>query len=178
MNNFKRNTILGIIFCAVAGTLSHFLYNWSGGSTLVGVFTPVNESIWEHLKLLFYPVLIFSVYEYLSSRRETDSFIPARTLSLITGMVFTLTAYYTITGIIGRDISWVNVAIFFVSVLIVFLLTNCIIKNTKKVSKACIIWSLVAVAVFATLLTGWTFYPPNLNVFIDMQTRTRGIYGI
>ncbi len=178
MDKFKRNTFFGIIFCAAIGTLAHFLYEWSGDNTLIGIFTPVNESIWEHLKLLFYPVLIFSVYEYLSSRRGTDSFIPARTLSLFIGMAFTVAAYYTITGIIGKDIAWVNIAIFIVSVLIVFWLTNCIIKNTKRVSKACTIWSLVAVAVTAILMTVWTFYPPNLNIFIDMQTHTRGIYGI
>jgi len=43
--------LLGFVFCCILGTLSHFFYDWSGQNIIVGMFCPVNESVWEHLKL-------------------------------------------------------------------------------------------------------------------------------
>ena len=43
------------------GTLLHFLFDWTGGNAVVALFSAVNESIWEHLKLLFYPMVLFAV---------------------------------------------------------------------------------------------------------------------
>ena len=51
----------GFLFAATAGTLLHFVYDWSGGIPLVAAFSAVNESTWEHMKILFFPVFLFSV---------------------------------------------------------------------------------------------------------------------
>ena len=54
-----------ITFCIltlILGTLLHFLYEWTGYNYLVGFISPVNESTWEHLKLLFFPVLFLSFF--------------------------------------------------------------------------------------------------------------------
>lgn len=45
MNQIKQYTIIGILFVLTTGTLAHFLYDWTGNNTVVGLFTPVNESI-------------------------------------------------------------------------------------------------------------------------------------
>ena len=57
--------IIGFIFVSIVGTLSHFLYDWLGKNVFAGVFCPVNESPWEHLKLLFFPFAIYTVYMYI-----------------------------------------------------------------------------------------------------------------
>ena len=66
----RKHTLVGIIFTSLLGTLSHFLYEWTGYNTIIGTVTPVNESIWEHLKLLFFPVVLFSVYEYFARGKK------------------------------------------------------------------------------------------------------------
>ena len=43
--------IIGTFFIIIAGSLLHFVYEWTGYSDIMGLFTPVNESVWEHLKL-------------------------------------------------------------------------------------------------------------------------------
>ena len=48
----------GFIFTGVVGTLLHFFFDWTGKNVIVALFSAVNESIWEHLKLLFYPTVI------------------------------------------------------------------------------------------------------------------------
>ena len=51
--------ITGGIFTLIAGTLGHFVYEWSGGAVWTAWLFPVNESVWEHLKLLILPAVVF-----------------------------------------------------------------------------------------------------------------------
>ena len=48
-----------ILWTLMIGTLSHFFYQWSGENFFVGLLSPVNETIWEHLKAAVFsgPVL-------------------------------------------------------------------------------------------------------------------------
>ncbi len=57
-----------VLVAAFLGTLNHFLYFLSGQSPIVALFCPVNESVWEHLKLLYFPFLFVSIWEYSASR--------------------------------------------------------------------------------------------------------------
>ncbi len=172
-----KHTLMGILFASIIGTLSHFLYEWSGYNIILGIFTPVNESIWEHLKLLFFPVIVFSVYEYFK-RGKLNSLIVARTCSLFTGMLFIVSTYYTVSGIIGKNIDWLNITIFFVAVILVFILTEILIKNCHKPSNICIAACLILIIITAILFIVWSFYPPKLNIFIDRLTNMRGIYRL
>ena len=56
MHSSKRVMILAAIVVFVLGTLAHFVYDWSGQNSFIGLLTPVNESTWEHMKLLFFPM--------------------------------------------------------------------------------------------------------------------------
>ena len=62
MKELKRYTIIGIIFVLITGSFAHFVYGWSNQNHIAGLFTPINESIWEHMKLLFFPMLIYSFF--------------------------------------------------------------------------------------------------------------------
>ena len=71
----KKNSILifeiiSTIFVMVLGTLLHFTYKWSNNNMLVGIFSPINESIWEHLKLMFFPMLITIIIGYLYKGKD------------------------------------------------------------------------------------------------------------
>ena len=70
MKQLKHCTFIGVIFVLIAGTLAHFLYDWSGKNFVIGFFTPINESIWEHIKLLFFPMLIYAPILILKFRRK------------------------------------------------------------------------------------------------------------
>ena len=56
---YKRYIVTGFLFVGIFGTLFHFVYDWCRQSRLIGLFVPVNESTWEHMKLLFIPMLIY-----------------------------------------------------------------------------------------------------------------------
>ena len=73
MNSLKRDLLKGIFFVLAAGSLAHFIYEWSGYSTAAGLFFPVNESTWEHMKLCFFPMLGYSFYLYFKLIITIDS---------------------------------------------------------------------------------------------------------
>ena len=62
--------IIGFIFTSVLGTLMHFFYEWSNDNSIVGLFCPVNESPFEHLKLLFFPFLIWTFVEEIKLSQD------------------------------------------------------------------------------------------------------------
>ena len=60
----KNYQILSIIFVCITGTLLHFTYEFFNENIFVAVFSAVNESVWEHLKLLFFPMLVSTIVGY------------------------------------------------------------------------------------------------------------------
>ena len=115
------NLLAGILFTLIAGTLLHFCYEWSGENPFVALFAPVSESVWEHLKLLFFPVLVYTLFEIIVLFKVSGSFLTARVLGVILGMFFILAAFFTYTGIIGRNFLAADILIFALSVFVTFL---------------------------------------------------------
>ena len=58
-------SLAGILFVSSAGCLMHFVYEWSGQNFVLGLFAPVSESTWEHMKLAYFPMLLFFLVEYI-----------------------------------------------------------------------------------------------------------------
>ena len=91
-------TILGMIFTGVIGTFLHFLFQWTANHPAIALFSPVNESIWEHLKLLFFPVLLFTSLECILYKRRVSGFLWARTMPFWQGWVLLLQAFIFTAG--------------------------------------------------------------------------------
>ena len=96
-------SFFSFLITVILGTLFHFAFAYSGYSTLVGAFAPVNESIWEHLKLLLFPTVLLSIPECLFYKNESSRFITSKIISLIIGLIFIVSAYYTYTGATGNE---------------------------------------------------------------------------
>ena len=111
----KSWQFITVIICIVLGIILHFIYEWSGENMLVGLFSAVNESTWEHLKLLFYPMLLTTIIGYFYLGKSISSFLCAKTIGIIVAMCFTVVLFYTYTGILGTNVDFLNIAIFFIS---------------------------------------------------------------
>lgn len=153
----------GIIFVLITGSLAHFLYDWTGKNKFVGLFTPVNESVWEHMKLLFFPMLVYSLFILCRHRDSHRCMFSSLLFGLLSGTFLIPILFYTYTFLIGRDIFILDIGIFIITVLIAFLLS-------RKVSLSC---SLRPYALFLCCLTGifllcfivFTCRPPKLKIF-------------
>lgn len=163
----------GFLFTAVVGTLLHFLFDWTDGSVVAALFSAVNESIWEHLKLLFYPMLIFAVVEFFFWGKELDSFWCIKLIGILVGLVLIPVLYYTYTGILGINADWFNITIFFLVAGIVFWLEAKLFQSAFS----CPVGSkpaVILICLIAIVFTVLTFLPPQLPLFQDPLT---GSYG-
>lgn len=116
----RINLAAGILFTLIIGTLLHFTYEWSGENPFVALYSPVNESVWEHLKLLFFPVLLYTFFEIIVLYKTSGHFLTSRLLAVCIGMFFIASAFFTYTGLLGRDFLALDILIFIFSVLLTF----------------------------------------------------------
>ncbi len=171
--SIKAWSLLGFAVTSLLGTLLHFVYEWTGESIFAAPFSAVNESTWEHMKLLFLPMLIFSLIE---SRffREYDNFWCIKLRSTILGLALIPIIFYTYNGVIGKSPDFINISIFFIATAISY------IYEVRQFSKNSIIcknpkYSFFALLFIASLFIVFTFLTPKLAVFIDPTTNLYGI---
>lgn len=134
--SFKVFTVIGILFTMILGSLSHFFYGWSGDFSLVGLFSPVNESVWEHLKLLFFPALLFMLTERrLLSYRCPDLFCK-NLAGLYAGLAAMPALFYGYTLFTKKNYLWADITVFILSVLTTYLLAYAL-RKTKLSDSLC-----------------------------------------
>jgi hypothetical protein len=170
MNGLKKYWITGTVFVLLLGTLSHFLYDWSGHNFFVGLLTPVSESTWEHMKLLFFPMLLFVLLTPSKVRKELPGLVPALHLGILAGTALIPVFFYTYTGILGKDILWLDLADFFVSVITAFYTAYATVQNQmhgnqRVQSLQQILYLAVCLLFFFFVI--FTYAPPALPLFQD-----------
>ena len=166
--------VVGLLFTIAAGNLLHFVYNWSGKNDIVAAFAAVNESTWEHMKLLAVPWIVWTVIEWLAVGRGKNSVLAARAVGLLIGLLVIPALFYTYQGITGLNSSLVNIIIFQVAVLLAFW-ASWRLQSRRRLSGKAWQWlgGLVLLAIGAAFVI-WTYYPPQLPVFADPITGSVG----
>lgn len=166
--------VIGMIFIIMLGSVLHFTFEWSDYQSIIGVFSAVNESVWEHLKLGFWPALLYAIIEYRFLRKSVNNFLLAKTVGMyVIPGVITVT-FYSYTAIIGESVFIIDILTFVVAVIIGQLSSYKFLtykKMTDKLEKI----SLVALVFLGVAFVIFTFYPPHLPLFQDPIS---GEYGI
>lgn len=172
---WRKWEVAGLFFTLIWGNLFHFVFDWSGQNAIVGAIAAVNESVWEHIKLLIVPWVLWSVVEAVALRRSRGSVLAPRAAALVAGALFIPVAYYSYVGISGSSVSIVNIIIFQLAVLLAFFVSWRMQDKGKLRGKG---WAILGAAVLLALLAlavVWTYYPPQLPVFADPQSGQRGL---
>ena len=154
----------GFIFTAIVGTFLHFLFDLTGGSTAAALISATNESIWEHMKLLFYPMFLFAIVEYFCWGKEIPGFWTVKLWGMLLGLLLIPVIYYTYTGVSGMNVDWLNIAIFFLAAGAAFYLESKLFPKPLPFSLS----NAAAFGIFCLLavtFTVFTFYPPSLPLF-------------
>ena len=165
--------LFGFGVTALGGTLLHFLYDWLGGSLWVAPFSGVNESTWEHMKLLFWPMLLYAVVQSFFFRDRKD-FWCVKLRGILLGLALIPVLFYTYNGVVGPSPDWLNITIFFISAAAVYLYETRLLEKGTAACKhpraavclLCLIGVLFGVFTFAT---------PEIGIFRDPLTGTYGI---
>jgi len=166
----------GIAFIVILGSLLHFVFEWSGGALPVAWLAAVNESVWEHLKLGFWPALIYAALEYSRFGKSANNFFFAKTLGIYLIPITIVVLYYAYTAILGHDLLIVDIAIFVVAV-IVGQLVSYKLLTVSPLPVRLNRFAPIAVVVLGILFVLFTFYPPHMHLFWDSGTGGYGIVG-
>ncbi len=169
-----RNEIAGFIFVSVFGTIGHFVFEWLDSNPIVGLFFPINESVWEHLKLLFFPYMIWSFIEYFIGEKQPGYF-SSKIKSVLWGMLFLVAFFYTYSGATGKVNNIIDIISFFLAVALSFIISYISLKNNSTGSRTGEIISICLFAVISVLFFIFTFSPPLIPLFEDPQNFTFGI---
>lgn len=171
----KKAHIIGFILSSLLGTLLHFVFEWTGEWPPAGALSAVNESTWEHLKLLALPMLAFGVAEYFIYGRKYPGFITLRFLSILLGMLIITAGFYTYTGVVGRNIDAVNIILFELALLAAYRFSYRRMDENRFISRAANAWSLLGAATLLLLFIVFTYYPPHIGLFMDPLTGGFGL---
>ena len=162
----KKVIIIAAIFVSVLGMLFHFIYDWSGQNTFVGLFAPVNESIWEHMKLLFFPMLITSGFVCYLLREQLPGLSSSFPAGLLTGIWLIPVFFYSYRGILGFGYPAIDISTFYLSVILAFIIVyRC--AASDRLSH----WKWVLIALIILTAAGFflfTYDPPSLGIFINL----------
>lgn len=154
------------LFISVLGVLLHFTYEWSGDNPIVALFSAVNESTWEHLKLLFFPMLLLTIIELLFTEKSQlpSNYLFARTIGILSGMAFIVIAFYTLTGVFAKLPDAVNITLYFLGVFLALCIENKINRGNSQNHSAfaAIILLALTIAFFV-----FTKYPPSIGLFAN-----------
>ena len=174
-HSVPRWQLAGFVFTGVLGTFLHFLFDLTGGNAVAALFSAVNESIWEHMKLLFYPMVIFSLVEYFFWGKAQPGFWCVKLKGILLGLFAIPVLYYTYTGILGISADWFNITIFFIAAAAAYWWEAKLFQKETpcRVPAWLAISCIVLLAAAFSLLT---FFPPQIPFFLDPVTKTYGFF--
>ena len=165
--------LVGFAVTALGGTLLHFLYDLTDKALWIAPFSGVNESTWEHMKLLFWPMLLYAVIESFFFGAY-DSFWCTKLRGMLLGLTAIPVLFYTYNGVIGKSLDWINIAIFFISAALVFIYETKLLNDGSARCRSPKT-AFAATCVIAALFVLFTFRTPEIGIFRDPLTGTYGI---
>ena len=163
----------GFALTSLGGTILHFLYDWLGKAVWIAPFSGVNESTWEHMKLLFWPMALFAIVQGVFFKERADYWC-VKLQGTLLGLTLIPTLFYTYNGVVGKSPDWLNIAIFFIAAAIAYAYEARLFKSERL--RCCAPKFAVAVlCVIAALFVVFTFLTPEIGIFKDPLAGTYGI---
>ena len=171
-NVFKWE-LIGILIISMLGAISHFVFDWSGQWEPLGVIAAVNESVWEHFKIGFWPALLYAAVEYPFLKKYTNNFLIAKAACVYVIPVTIAIVFYSYTSVFGQEILLVDILIFVLAIALGQLASYRIL-TLSKLPRWIDLVGLFLIILLAVAFGVFTFYPPHLPLFLD----STGVYGI
>lgn len=172
----ERWIVIGIPILFIIGSIVHFLYNILWKSPVVGLFAPINESIWEHFKLVLWPVILWWSLYYCFRHKQYEinknQWFTGALVALVTSLITMPLLYYFYTGAFGVELLWVDILILLFAVFLGQLLGLHTYRYSSGLNANFI---FIVFGVIVLLFMLFTFFPPHIPLFQDAVT---GSYGL
>lgn len=170
---FPRYELIGAIIVCVLSPVFHFLFEWSGNNLFVGLFAAVNESVWEHTKIVYFPFLFYSIIEYFVVKPDFWRFFAAKTVSMSMILLLMITFFYTYSGMFGMESLIVDIIFTLVLIFIAFYISYRLYRSRRVMN----FFPLLIIILFAAILAIellFTVFPPHIPLFQDSGTLSFG----
>lgn len=169
--------IVGAIVIFGVGALWHFMYEWIEIPAL-GWFFPVNESVWEHVKLMFWPALIYYTIEGIFLWKKTNNYILAKMYVFYFTPAVNIIFFYTYTGATGYENFIIDSIVLLIVTCIQQYISYKLLTREQIFSErpiTLIALSATGIFILGFILILFTYYPPHIPLFQDSLS---GEYGI
>ena len=173
-NQLLKWELIGIAVITGVGSVMHFALDWSGGMSAVGVFAAVNESVWEHLKMTYWPSLLYAALEYPRVKNLTGNFIFAKTAGIYVMPAAIVGLFYAYTAVTGSENLAADITIFVVAIAL-GQLTSYKIMTLPQMPRWRYIMAVAGLIALGVIYAIFSFRPPLAPLFLDSTTGTYGI---
>lgn len=167
-----------VIMLGVIGSFSHFIYDLSGKNLIIGLFNPVNESVWEHLKFMFFPFLLWWIVMYPVKNKKYEiplnTWIVSAGVSLVVAPLSVILLFYGYTSVLGIESLFIDILLVFICYSIALCTGNHFLRYAEPNKWIAVIAIIVISVIFISFIV-FTFDPPKLPIFYDTATKTYGI---
>jgi len=171
--NIKKIKILGIFLIFLLSFLFHFLYDWFPNS-LFAIFFPVNESIWEHMKIIFSSFVFYGLIEYILLKKYTkfNNFLLSLFIIPIIAIIIYLIIYLPLYNILGENVI-ISILLLFMIIVLEQILSYYLLQY-KEIKYQSIIGIIGIILTY--IIFGYLTYNPLYNyVFFDIKDNKYGI---
>lgn len=166
---------IGMIFIATIGTLLHFTYEWSNHNKFVAIFSAVNESTWEHIKICMTPTIIWSLYDgYVHGMN--NNYLIGKSLSILTIIILIPVLFYAYTFFTKKSILFIDVICFYLTVICSTLVFNYFI-NISSLPFIYTYLSCILLFIEICFYMLFTFNPLKNFIFEDPITHKYSLSG-
>lgn len=172
--NLKKIKIIAVIGIFFLSFLSHFTYNIF--PNLIFSFTfPVNESIWEHMKIIFTSILLYSIIDYILLKKNKikyNNFPFQLYFTALSAIPIYLVIYIPLYKLLGE-----NIIISITLLLLVYIISQWISYHILK-EKEIKILNTIAIPIILLSYLGFiylTYNPIHNYIFYDTAKEKYGI---
>jgi len=164
----------GAALIIIAGSVLHFAFDWLGGWRPVALVAAVNESIWEHLKLAFWPGLAWAVIPPKSTVIPLSERLAVRGYTLALTAILIVTIFLGYTRILGDNLLVLDIGTFVIAVVAGQVVAALVLIRAMR-PRAMRMIGLGLLAVQSAAYSLFTYFPPDYWLFIEARSGLRGL---
>ena len=164
---------IGFAALIIFGFLLHYTYEWSHHSPIVGIFSAVNESVWEHLKLGFWALCLYSLFEYWFLKDTVNNYFLAKASGILALQLFIVVFFYSYTSILGKHILGLDIGSYVAASALCQFISYKILTSENHNAPANTI-GIIILFLHALILVIFTYMPPRFPIFLDSRTKKYG----
>jgi hypothetical protein len=164
-----------IVPLGLLGSVLHFLFDWTKHNRLVAIFSAVNESYWEHVKIAVWPVFLLNIFLFSLGGYQIPSFVPAATIALYSIPVSMVGLVFLYKALTKRNVLWLDISIFFVCIAVAQSIFVLVLEQLSATSGTVVVASLFLLGLIIAFLL-FTFRPPGEpDIFVDPINKRYGL---